>query len=77
MQRMFPQEGQTVPELRLDGFDGEWKESSLNDHVEYFSGLTYSPGDVVKNGGTLVLRSSNVKTLRLPLMIVCMSAPAS
>ena len=24
MQRMFPQEGQTVPELRLDGFDGEW-----------------------------------------------------
>ena len=65
MQRMFPQEGQTVPELRLDGFDGEWKESSLNDHVEYFSGLTYSPGDVVKNGGTLVLRSSNVKDATL------------
>lgn len=45
--------------------DGEWKESSLNDHVEYFSGLTYSPGDVVKNGGTLVLRSSNVKDATL------------
>ena len=31
MQRMFPQEGQTVPELRLEGFDGEWCIKSLDE----------------------------------------------
>lgn len=31
MQRMFPQEGQTVPELRLEGFDGEWELVSVDD----------------------------------------------
>ena len=61
MQRMFPQEGQTVPELRLEGFSGEWEEKRLVDEVSFFSGLTYSPNDVVKHGGTLVLRSSNVQ----------------
>lgn len=31
MQRMFPQEGQTAPELRLEGFDGEWCIKSLDE----------------------------------------------
>lgn len=31
MQRMFPQEDQTVPELRLEGFDGEWCIKSLDE----------------------------------------------
>lgn len=31
MQRMFPQDGQTVPELRLEGFSGEWSEAALGD----------------------------------------------
>lgn len=29
--KMFPKTGQTVPEIRLDGFDGEWKKSKLKD----------------------------------------------
>ena len=61
MQRMFPQEGQTVPELRLEGFSGEWEEKRLVDEVSFFSGLTYTPSDVVEHDGTLVLRSSNVQ----------------
>ena len=28
---MFPKAGQTVPEIRLDGFDGEWEKSKLKD----------------------------------------------
>jgi len=50
-----------VPQIRFKGFSGEWEEKKLIDEVELFSGLTYSPNDVIKNGGTLVLRSSNVK----------------
>jgi len=29
--KMFPKAGQTVPELRLNGFEGEWKKSKLKD----------------------------------------------
>ena len=51
----------SVPELRFRGFSVEWEEKKLIDEVELFHGLTYSPHDVIKNNGTLVLRSSNVK----------------
>lgn len=50
-----------VPEVRFDGFIGEWEEKFLGNEVEFYSGLTYSPEDIVTKNGTLVLRSSNVK----------------
>ncbi len=59
--KMFPQEGATVPEIRFKGFDGEWTNSSLDDEVLFYTGLTYSPVDVDSKANTLVLRSSNVK----------------
>lgn len=40
MQRMFPQEGQTVPELRLKGFSGEWEPVTFGE----LSGRTYGGG---------------------------------
>lgn len=54
-----------VPQIRFKGFSGEWEESDLGGKVEFFSGLTYSPNNVVKDNGTLVLRSSNVKDGRI------------
>ena len=50
-----------VSQIRFKGFSGEWKESELGKKVEFFTGLTYSPHNIVKDNGTLVLRSSNVK----------------
>ena len=38
MQRMFPQEGQTAPELRLEGFDGEWEDCTLGEHSHVTTG---------------------------------------
>ena len=29
--KMFPKSGQTVPEIRLEGFEGEWKKAKLKD----------------------------------------------
>ncbi|NBM78802.1 restriction endonuclease subunit S [Proteus sp. G2659] len=55
-----------VPDIRFKGFSEEWKKEELNNVVEFFSGLTYSPSDVRKTG-TLVLRSSNVKNGQLQL----------
>ena len=31
LSKMFPKAGQTVPEIRLDGFEGEWEKSKLKD----------------------------------------------
>lgn len=41
MQRMFPQEGQTVPELRLEGFDGEWETTSIGTVSALHNGRDY------------------------------------
>lgn len=49
------------PQIRFKGFTTPWEQRKLTDEVELFSGLTYSPNDIVKDNGTLVLRSSNVK----------------
>lgn len=57
--KMFPKEGEKVPEIRFEGFTDDWEQRKLTEFVEFFSGLTYTPNDVQKNG-TLVLRSSNV-----------------
>jgi len=60
LSKMFPKAGQTVPEIRLDGFEGEWKIKELGEVIKFYSGLTYKPSDVLSSG-TLVLRSSNVR----------------
>jgi len=61
LQQMFPQDGESVPRVRFDGFTGNWQEIKLDKIVEFYSGLTYSPDSVIESGGTFVLRSSNVK----------------
>ena len=52
-----------VPKRRFKEFTntGTWEQRKLGDMVEFFSGLTYSPDNVIKQPGTLVLRSSNVQ----------------
>lgn len=55
------------PEIRFKGFTEDWVDKLLADEVNFFTGLTYSPSNVVKIGGTLVLRSSNVKNSQIVL----------
>ena len=59
LEKMFPQNGSSYPEIRFKGFTDPWEQRKLTEFVESFSGLTYTPNDVQENG-TLVLRSSNV-----------------
>lgn len=44
-----------------------WEEKRLGDIGEAIIGLTYSPRDVVNDGGTLVLRSSNIRNNSIDL----------
>ena len=59
LEKMFPQNGCSYPEIRFKGFTDAWEQRKLTEFVEFFSGLTYTPNDVQENG-TLVLRSSNI-----------------
>ncbi|SDQ02642.1 restriction endonuclease subunit S [Carnobacterium viridans] len=52
---------QFIPNIRFHGFTDGWAQRRLVDEVDFFSGLTYSPDNIVKEGGTFVLRSSNVQ----------------
>ncbi|WP_019775015.1 restriction endonuclease subunit S [Streptococcus sobrinus] len=40
LSKMFPKHGQTVPEIRLAGFDGEWEEMMLGEHSRIIAGGT-------------------------------------
>ena len=55
------------PEIRLKGFEGEWKSKPLLDVVTLYNGLTYTPNDI-REKGTLVLRSSNVQDGEISLL---------
>lgn len=47
LSKMFPKAGQTVPEIRLAGFEGEWERNSLSDVCTINSGRDYKH---LKNG---------------------------
>jgi type I restriction enzyme S subunit len=53
------------PPLRFADFKECWQNKTLDETVNFFSGLTYSPNNIVKSNGTLVLRSSNVQNGQL------------
>lgn len=65
LSKMFPKAGQTVPEIRLDGFDGEWECVKMEDIFQIIDGdrgKSY-PGesDFSSFGHTLFLDTGNVK----------------
>ena len=47
--------------MRFPEFTEPWERKSLGDIGETIIGLTYKPTDVVKEGGVIVLRSSNIQ----------------
>ena len=60
LQKMFPKQGEKVPEIRFKGFTGDWEQRKFPEFVQFYNGQTYKPEDVLDDG-VLVLRSSNVK----------------
>lgn len=65
LSKMFPKAGQTVPEIRLDGFDAEWECVKMADIFQIIDGdrgKSY-PGesDFTSFGHTLFLDTGNVK----------------
>jgi len=42
LQKMFPQNGESIPEIRFDGFTGDWKQRKLGELGEVITGSTPS-----------------------------------
>ena len=59
LQKMFPKEGEAVPEVRFSGFTEHWTRRKFSEIATIRRGLTYKPSDISKNG-VRVLRSSNI-----------------
>lgn len=60
LDKMFPKQGQVVPEIRFKGFEGDWVTEVFANLADLKRGLTYSPSNVTLNTGVKVLRSSNI-----------------
>lgn len=55
LSRMFPKAGQTVPEIRLDGFEGEWEVQTLKELASFSKGNGYTKNDLVNSGKEIIL----------------------
>ena len=55
LQKMFPQNGQTVPEIRFAGFTDAWEQRKLDDVAEFSKGSGYSKGDLIEVGTPIIL----------------------
>ncbi|RSJ70186.1 putative type-1 restriction enzyme specificity protein MG438 [Streptococcus oralis] len=64
LSKMFPKAGQTVPEIRLDGFEGEWERKNLSEGCNINSGRDYKhlkDGDIPVYGTGGYMLSVNDK----------------
>ncbi|WP_271852594.1 restriction endonuclease subunit S [Planococcus maritimus] len=62
MQKMFPKEGESVPELRFPGFSEEWKAIFLKDVATFINGRAYKQPELLSSGKYKVLRVGNFYT---------------
>ncbi|VGV93850.1 type I restriction-modification system S protein [Streptococcus pyogenes] len=70
LRKMFPVQGQKVPEIRLQGFEGEWEEKKLGEISRMFSGGTPSVGiSEYYNGNIPFIRSSEINSDQTELFI--------
>ncbi|HEQ0956707.1 TPA: restriction endonuclease subunit S [Streptococcus pyogenes] len=70
LRKMFPAQGQKVPEIRLQGFKGEWEEKKLREISRMFSGGTPNVGiSEYYNGNIPFIRSAEINSDQTELSI--------
>ena len=55
LQKMFPQNGQNVPEIRFEGFTDAWEQRKLETVATFSKGSGYSKGDLQEDGTPIIL----------------------
>ena len=59
LSKMFPKTGQTVPEIRLDGFDGEWENKILSEVTNITMGQSPKSENYTDNPNDYILVQGN------------------
>ncbi|MGG1244297.1 Type I restriction-modification system, specificity subunit S [Bacillus subtilis] len=54
LQKMFPKEGESVPEVRFPGFTGDWEERKFGDIYDVISGFAFKMSDYVQVGVPII-----------------------
>ena len=62
LQKMFPQNGQKVPEIRFSGFTGDWEQRKLGELVGIYDGVHQTPD--YQDSGIMFLSVENIATLK-------------
>ena len=63
LDKMFPKEGQKVPEIRFDGFSGDWEEKKIDEIALFFNGdrsNKYPSGKDFVNQGIPFINTENI-----------------
>lgn len=55
LQKMFPKNGELIPEIRFAGFTGNWEQRKAADIAEYSKGNGYSKSDLTEIGTPIIL----------------------
>ncbi|MFS1939263.1 restriction endonuclease subunit S [Vibrio splendidus] len=61
LEKMFPKQGETIPEIRFKGFSGEWEESSLAEEAVVTTGYPFDSADFSEDGDLLVITNGNIQ----------------
>lgn len=61
LEKMFPKQGETIPEIRFKGFSGEWKKSSLAEEAVITTGYPFNSADFSDDGDLLVITNGNIQ----------------
>ncbi|OOY57233.1 restriction endonuclease subunit S [Solemya velum gill symbiont] len=55
LEKMFPKQGETIPEIRFKGFSGKWEEVTLGVFARFTKGQGYSKSDLSESGTPIIL----------------------
>lgn len=61
LQKMFPKEGETVPEIRFEGFEGEWELTNLGEYTSISTGSSDLQDSVPDGKYPFFVRSDDVQ----------------
>lgn len=61
LDKMFPKNGELVPEVRFAGFSGNWERRKLGDMVQVRTGFPFNSRDFSSDGELLVITNGNIQ----------------
>ena len=61
LEKMFPQNGKNIPEIRFSGFTDVWEQRKVTDLGEIYIGLVTTMTEHYTNKGHLLIRNSDIK----------------